>query len=321
MKRKSNLYQEIISIENLLLAESKARKGKSNRTCVKKYDEDSESNILELHKQLKNKTYTTSKYTTFKIKDPKERIVYELPYYPDRIVQHAAMNILEPYFTKTFTANTYSCIKGRGVHAAVEAVKKMLKNKEQTKYCLKIDIRKFYPSVDNEILKQLLRRKFKDKDLLWLLSDIIDSSVGLPIGNYSSQPFGNFYLTYFDHWVKEKQNVCNYVKYADDMVFFSDSKEFLHNLLANTKAYLKENLKLELKSNYQIFPVESRGVDFLGYVFFHTHTKVRKRIKKKFARVVRYNPNKKSIDSYLGWLKHGNCVNLKNKILYAGNPN
>jgi len=316
MKRKGNLYQEIISVENLFSAEIKARKGKVKRVCVKKYDENSNENILTLHEQLKNKTYTTSRYITFKIKDPKERVVYKLPYYPDRIVQHAAMNVLEPYFTKTFTADTYSCIKGRGVHAAVRKLKLILKNKEQTKYCLKIDVRKFYPSVDNEILKHMLRKKFKDSDLLWLLDDIVDSAVGLPIGNYSSQTLGNFYLTYFDHWVKEKQGALNYIRYCDDCIVLSDSKEFLHKILANIKSYLKENLKLELKPNYQIFPVESRGINFLGYVFFQTHTLIRPTIKDEFIKMVKNRFNKQSLASYLGWFKHGNCINLKNKILY-----
>lgn len=318
MKRKNNLFKQIISIDNLELADINARKGKLNQPCIKKHDEHKEENILYLNYQLCNKLYTTSEYTTFTILDPKERLVYRLPYYPDRIVHHAIMNVLEPIFVSTFTNDTYSCIKYRGIHSASEKLKKVLRNFKETTYCLKIDIKKFYPSVNHDILKNLLRRKFKDKDLLWLLYDIIDSADGLPIGNYLSQYLANFYLSYFDHWIKETQGVLNYFRYADDMVFLSDSKQFLHNLLSKIKSYLTDNLKLILKHNYQIFSVASRGIDFLGYVFYHTHTRVRKRIKQSFARMLKYNPNKSSIDSYLGWLKHGNCINLTNKLLYAG---
>jgi RNA-directed DNA polymerase len=130
---------------------------------------------------------------------------YRLPYFPDRITHHAVMNILEPIFMQLFTSDTYSCIKKRGIHAAALAVKKALRNEPATRYCLKLDIKKFYPNIDHQVLKHLLRRKFKDEDLLWLLDEIIDSAPGLPIGNYLSQYFANFYLTYFDHWIKKQK--------------------------------------------------------------------------------------------------------------------
>ncbi len=166
MKRHNNLYEQIISIENLELADINAHKGKMNQTCVKRHDENKEENIKKLHYELKNKLYKTSNYTTFKITDPKERLIYRLPYYPDRILHHAVMNILEPIFVSTFTHDTYSCIKGRGIHSACNSLKEALLDVENTTYCLKIDIKKFYPSIDHDILKKLLRRKIKDKDLL-----------------------------------------------------------------------------------------------------------------------------------------------------------
>jgi RNA-directed DNA polymerase len=317
MKRYNNLYDKIISIENLELADSIARKGKLKQPCIKKHDENKEQNIYALHNRLKSNQYRTSQYTTFTILEPKERLIYRLPYYPDRIVHHAIMNVLEPVFVSTLTTDTYSCIKGRGIHLAATKLKEALQNVKETTYCLKIDIRKFYPSINHDILKGLLRRKFKDKNLLGLLDEIIDSSDGLPIGNYLSQYLANFYLSNFDHWIKEVQKVLNYFRYADDMIFLSSSKQFLHNLLANIKLYLSDNLKLDLKPNFQIFPVASRGIDFLGYVFFHTYTAVRKTIKQNFARALKYSPNKSSADAYLGWLKHGNCINLTNKLIYG----
>lgn len=316
MKRHGNLYDRIISVENLELADTNARKGKSNQPCIKRHDDNSEENILRLSYLLKNKLFKTSKYTTFIIKEPKERVIYRLPYYPDRIVQHAIMNVTKPIFVSTFTADTYSCIKKRGTHKAVIQVKKALTNHVDTKYYLKIDIQKFYPNVNHSILKQMLRRKFKDKNLLELLDEIIDSAQGLPIGNYLSQYLANFYLAYFDHWVKEVQNVVYYFRYADDMVFFSRCKIFLHKLLDSVKTYLWVNLRLKVKGNHKVAPI-TEGLDFLGYVFFPDYTLIRKRIKQNFARMLKHNPNRASIMSYLGLLSHANCINLKNKLLYA----
>lgn len=316
MKRISNLYEKIISIENLSLADQIARIGKSKQYGIHAHDKNREANILMLHDMLKDKNYSTSTYTTFKIYEPKERIIYRLPYFPDRITHHAVMNILEPIFVSTFTNDTYSCIKGKGIHAALRGVKAALKDISGTTYCLKLDIKKFYPSVDHEVLKQILRKKIKDTDLLWLLDEIIDSTEGLPIGNYLSQYFANFYLTYFDHWLKETLRVKYYFRYADDIVILADNKPYLHELLAKIREYLDVQLKLTVKHNYQIFPVEARGIDFVGYVFFHTHILLRKSIKQNFCRMIARNKNPQSIASYTGWAKHANSKHLLKKLLH-----
>ena len=315
MKQINNLYARICSIENLNMADSIARKGKAKQPGVVAHDKNREANIQQLHEILVNKVYRTSEYTTFTIFEPKERIIFRLPYFPDRILHHAVMNFLEPIFVSTFTADTYSCIKGKGIHAAAKAVNRALNDVENTRYCLKLDVKKFYPSVDHATLKQLLRRKIKDNDLLWLLDEIIDSTLGLPIGNYLSQYFANFYLTYFDHWIKEEKQVRYYFRYADDLVILSDSKPYLHGLLAEISEYLQDNLKLTVKGNYQVFPVEKRGIDFVGYVFYHTHTLLRKTIKQNFARMLKKNRNAKSIASYNGWAAHCNSKNLLKKLL------
>ncbi len=305
-------------MKNLLLADKRARRGKKNQKGIKVFDKNREGKLLMLQDALKSKTFKTSEYTTFKIFETKERDIFSLPYYPDRIVHHAIMNVLEPVFMAIFTADTYSCIKGRGIHGAAYYVKESLRNKSGTEYCLKLDIKKFYPSINHVILKELLRRKFKDKDLLWLLDEIIDSADGLPIGNYLSQYFANFYLTYFDHWLKEAKGVTYYFRYADDIVILAPNKEYLHDLLNEIKQYLKINLDLIVKENYQVFPVKDRGIDFVGYVFFHTHIRLRKSIKKNFARMLAKRRNYKSIASYNGWLTHGNCINLKRTLLNEG---
>lgn len=319
MKRLNNLYSKIISIENLMLADTKASKGKAKQYGVEVHNKQKEVNIILLHEMLLNKTYETSPYTTFKVYEPKERDVYRLPYFPDRIAHHAVMNILEPIFVSTFTTDTYSCIKGKGIHAAANSVKKALVDKQGTEYCLKMDITKFYPNINHEVLKQLLRRKIKDKDLLWLLDEIIDSADGLPIGNYLSQYFANFYLTYFDHWIKETKAVKYYFRYADDIVILSSDKAELHSILFEIKQYLNDELKLTVKNNYQIFPVASRSIDFVGYRFYHTHTLLRKSIKQNFARMIATRKNKASVASYNGWAKHADCKNLLKKLLHESN--
>lgn len=313
MKRYNNLFQQVYDIENLKLADQKARKGKAMQYGVQLHCKNEDANILKLHEMLKNKTYRTSAYSKFKIYDPKERDVYRLPYFPDRIAHHAIMNVLKPIFVSVFTADTYSCIEGRGIHAASYALRDALKDVDGTKYCLKLDIKKFYPSIDHSVLKQLLRKKIKDSDLLWLLDEIIDSTAGVPIGNYLSQYFANYYLAFFDHQLKEELGVKYYFRYADDMVILFDNKQYLHQLLEQIRTSLT-NLRLLVKENYQVFPVEARGIDFVGYVHYHTHTLLRKVIKQNFARMMAKNRNRASMASYKGWAVHANTKNLITKL-------
>jgi RNA-directed DNA polymerase len=315
MKRHGNLYTNICSIENLILADGNARQGKKDSYGVKQFDKRTGCNFLTLHNMLMDGTYTTGDYKTFKIWEPKEREISVLDYFPHRIVHHAIMVPLERIFTELFTADTYSCIKGKGIHAAADAVKKALKNVRGTKFSLKLDIKKFYPSIDHETLKGLLKRKFKDAKLLQLLFGIIESAPGVPIGNYLSQYFANFYLTPFDRWIKQTLKVANYFRYADDIVILSDSKAYLHAMLTKITDFLHTELKLTVKSNYQVFPVLARGIDFVGYVFRHYFTLIRKSIKQAFACMVARRKNPASIGSYFGWLKHCNSFNLTKKLI------
>ena len=322
MKRYGNLFNKICNIENLYSAYHKAKKGKDKSWGVQFFEKDLENNITQLHRELITGKYQTSEYRTFTIYDPKERLISCLPF-RDRVVHHAIMNILESIWTSIFITHTYSCIKGRGIHGTVKHLKRDLKDMDGTKYCLKMDIRKFYPSIDHKILKQIIRKKIKDTQLLILLDGIIDSSPGIPIGNYLSQFFANLYLSYFDHWIKESKQVVYYYRYADDIVILANSKQYLHSLLLDIKIYLINELNLHLKSNYQVFPVDSRGIDFVGYVFRHGNIRMRKRIKKNFCQLAA-KLNKKDISikdykqrlcSHLGWAKHCNANKLLNKII------
>lgn len=319
MKRYGNLYTKIVDIDNLRSAHIKARRNKRKRKDIVLFEQNSEQLLFQLQQTLVNKTYRTSTYRTFTIYEPKERLIYQLPFYPDRIVHHAVMNILEPIWVSTFINSTYSCIKGRGIHKAVKDIKRDLKDKEGTKYCLKLDIRKFYPSIDHDILKQIVRKKIKDKDLLWLLDGIIDSTTGVPIGNYLSQFFANLFLTYFDHYLKEIIKVKYYYRYADDIIILHSSKECLHELLQIIKQKLKE-LRLEIKDNYQIFPVDARGLSFVGYVFYHNKIRLRKSIKLNMHKTSKkyqhnYIQYRAHMCSYIGWTKYCDGKHLLKKNL------
>lgn len=347
MKRIGNLYDKIVSIENLRLADEKARRGKQQSKGVRIHDENRESNIEALHEALLTCTFKTSPYETFMVYEPKEREIFRLPYYPDRIVHHAVMNVLEPIWVSVFTHNTFSCIKGRGIEGCSRYVERLIAGYEgRPLYCLKIDIRKYYPSIDHEVMKEIVRKKIKDEHLLRLLDGIIDSAPGLPIGNYLSQYLSNLYLAYFMHWVNERLHLLigrdepfGAAEYADDIIFLCDNKEDLHKAFRLIRGYLEDSLHLEVKDNWQIFPIaenrydrHGRALDYVGYKFYRRQKLMRKRIKKNLCREVArlnrrrpevpYMEFKQAIAPWIGWAKHSDSRNLLRTILkleYYGN--
>lgn len=318
MKRHGNLIQKIADINNIELADKNARKGKlRSKKYIQKHDENHTQENQKLSKDLLSGNFQTSKYQIYKIYEPKEREIYRLPYYPDRIAQHAILNVLEPIWTSQFIPTTYSCIKGRGIHKCLKDIKRDLyKYPDKTTYCLKFDIKKFYPSINHAILKKIIRRKIKDKILLKILDNIIDSAKGVPIGNYLSQFFANLYLTPLDIECKHNLKCRFYYRYADDIVILSDSKEFLHNVFTHIQNYLNKKLDLQIKWNYQIFPVDNRGIDFVGYVIRHKYVILRKSIKRRLLKKLFQQKNLyKTLSSYYGWLKYCNSVRLRFFIL------
>lgn len=284
MKRYGNLYARICDINNLRQAAHNAASGKRKRDEVTAFFANLEANLEQLHRELTEKRYRTSPYDVFIKYEGKRREIYKLPF-RDRVVHWAIMQVLEPIWTPQFTADTHACIKGRGMHSLLRKLREDLRNDpEGTTYCLKLDVRKFYPSIDHDKMKAVVRRKIKDPDVLWLLDGIIDSAPGVPIGNYISQYFANLYLSELDHLLKEVAGVRYYYRYADDMVLLAGDKPTLHGWLVLINDWLNEERHVTLKSNFQVFPVESRGIDFVGYVTYHTHCLARKKNKQGLCR-------------------------------------
>lgn len=303
MKRIGNLYEKIVSLENLKNAVKIAKRGKLKQFGVKRFLENENENISMLYELLQHRKFKTSQYSEIEIFEPKQRTIARLPFYKDRILHWAIILQLKDTLVNCFINQTYSGIKNRGINKASYDLREVVKSHN---YCLKLDIRKFYENIDHTILKMLLKKKIKDKELLTLLGEIIDSyPVGLPLGSLLSQYFANFYLTYFDHYMKETLRVKQYFRYMDDMVILSNSKEELHIIFSRISEYLVK-LDLEIKGNYQIFPISDRGIDFVGFRHYQTHTLLRKSIKNNYVK-------SKNKERWNGWLIHANTINLRRK--------
>ena len=327
MKRYGNLYHKIYNMDNLRLAHKNAKRDKKFYREVRMVDSNPDFYLNQMHELLKNESYIVSDYKISIINDKgKERKLCKLPYFPDRIIQWAILLQIEFIFMEVFTSFTCASLKNRGIHKASRLLDGYMKDQPGTQYCLKIDIKKFYDNIDHEILKSLLMKKIKDKQLMSLLCKIIDSipgGVGVPIGSYLSQFLANYYLAYFDHWLKETVKIRYVIRYMDDVVILHSSKVFLHEVLSEIKDYLKSELNLDLKSNYQVFPSDIRGVDFVGYRHFYDFKLLRKTTAKNFKRKMLdlakadtiTDSGKCSIHSYAGWLNWCDSWRLKEKYL------
>ena len=322
MKRYGQLFEKFITYENLDLAERKARRGKGSRGEVRAFLKNREENLRNLQKRLMEGTWHTSERFWKKVKDPKERIIGVLPYYPDLIVHYALLNILEPIFMKMVISDTYSCIKGRGIHACSEKVVYHLhKYQEETVYALQIDISKCYNNINHEIMKGTLRHKIKDERILAVAFDIIDSNDGLVIGDHIASWLCNVFLNPIDHKMKEVMRMRHYFRYADDIVIMAATKEELWAALEFIERELLA-IGLRVKHNAKIFPIDKQGLDFIGYVFYHDHVMLRKRIKvnlkKKVDSIVKrglsFEEARQELAGHWGWLKHCNSINLQKVI-------
>jgi RNA-directed DNA polymerase len=318
-------FEEIISLDNLLLAWQEFIKCKKSKPDVQEFSLNLFDNILELHNRLADRSYRHGGYKSFYINDPKRRHIHKASV-SDRLLHHAVYRILYPFFERTFIADSYSCRLNKGTHKALNRFRgfAFIESKNNTRTCwvLKIDIRKFFASIDHEILLRILGEYIKDYDLIWLLEQIIGSfnssngeRVGLPLGNLTSQLFANVYLNSFDRWVKHELKIKRYLRYADDMVFLSADEQYLVEILPKIGLFLRGNLKLNLHPNKIIIKSIASGVDFLGWVHFPDHRILRKNARRRMFNRIKISPNNPTLQSYLGLLSHGNTYKIKSKVL------
>ena len=332
MRRKSQLthtFEDIISLENLLEAWGEFVKGKRYKSDVEEFVLNLMNNIFSLHRDLYNRTYKHGGYQAFNICDPKPRRIHKATV-RDRLLHHAIYRKLYPFFDKTFIADSFSCRNGKGTHKALNRfrshVYKVSRNNTRTCWVLKCDIRKFFENIDHEILLGILQQYIPDRDILWLLKEVVSSfqskrpRVGLPLGNLTSQLFVNIYMNEFDKFVKHKLKVKYYARYADDFVLLSDDKNLLEKQLPSIQNFLYKNLHLSLHPGKVSIKTASSGVDFLGWVHFPDHRVLRTATKRRmFRKLIRSGGKPEVTQSYLGLLGHGNARKLSQYInlLYA----
>jgi RNA-directed DNA polymerase len=333
MKTHNNLWSKITSFKNLVLAYNKARKAKPQTKETLEFSLNLEKNLLLIQEELLSNTYKQSKYREFIIFDPKQRKIKYLPF-KDRVVHHALVNVIEPIFDKRLISTTYACRKNKGTHKALKDIKKTISREFRfTGFCLKCDVKKYFPSIDKIILKQVIEKKIRCKNTKKLIFDIIDSDYsnfgedkGIPIGNLTSQLFSNIYLNELDQYIKHKLKIKYYYRYVDDFIILEDSKKQLNYYKKNIKYYLKKRLKLEIpKQKINLFEIKT-GVDFVGYKIYPEYVFLRKRNIKKFIKklkILTYEKNffkvKSSISSYLGYFKFANSYKILDQI-WANNP-
>ena len=323
MKRHGNLWDQITSIDNLLLAHHEAKKGKSHYSEVIKTEQDVNRHIAQVREMLINKTFSTGDYKIQdRIEGGKMRRIYKLPYFPDRIVQHALIAIIGPIFRQALIRDTFQSLPCRGTSDARRRMQKAMTGPDVPKYALKVDIKKYYPSINNAKLKLAIRRKIKCQDTLWLVDNIIDSMDGIPIGNLTSQYFGNIYLSQFDWWVKQNLKAKHYFRYCDDLILLCNDKAQLkdwRNQIVNKLA----DLDLVIKPDWQIYGLQKQGVDFVGYVFQPNHTRLRVSIAKRFkeaaimAQSKAGDPKKimQGLIAYKGWVMRSNSKMLWRRFI------
>ena len=319
----SHEYKYIITLENLLATWEKFLSGKRHRKDVAAFELDLATNILALYDSLKNKTYTHDSYTAFNISDPKPRNIHKATV-RDRIVHRLIYKEIYWYFHYRFIYDSYSCRKYKGTHRALDRFKcfagKVSKNHTRTCFVLKCDIRKFFASIDQSVLMDILKRHIQDADILWLIERVIFSfhskfdGIGLPLGNLTSQLLVNIYMHEFDMYMKQELKVKYYIRYADDFVILSENREYLENLLSNIHKFLNDKLHLFLHKDKVYIKTYASGVDFLGWTHFPYHRQIRTTTKRKIIKNMHWYPKPQTTISYRGLLSHGDTYKIMKQI-------
>lgn len=327
-----NVWNRLISFENLFLAWEAAARGKRYTLPVLKFGANLEEKLFLIQDRLRSKTWRPGPWREFISKEPKLRLI-QAPPFADRIVHHALCNLINPVFERRFIQDSYACRKRKGTHAAGIRLTDFLRRHTRhgrRVYVLKADIKSYFPSIDHDILMQIVEKNIADRDILWLVSQIVKnngfSGTGLPIGALTSQLFANAYLDIFDHYVKDCLGVKYYVRYMDDFVVVSDDKGYLSRLVRDLEEFLEQHLHLCLNPKTCIFPA-SHGVDFAGYRHWATHRLPRKRnlkrTRKKFrSMTVDYRMGlidvwyvRDRVMSFTGYIKHCNAYRSAGSVL------
>ena len=289
MKRKGYLWGDICRFDALYDAAREAMRGKRSKQAVARFFVDLEPELWQLLDDLNGRSYRPQPYRVFTVTDPKPRRICA-PDIRDRVLHHAICRVVEPVLEGGFIHDTYACRRGKGTHAAIRRAQCFMR---RSGYYLQLDVARFFDSVDNTVIKQILRRKLKDPDLLWLLDTIIDHRVpflehgkGMPIGNLTSQIFANLYLDPLDHLVKDELGVKRYVRYMDDLLLFSRDKGRLWDLHARVESFLADELSLRFKDRSTTLAPVSEGMTFLGFRVFPSVIRLTRRGWRRFRRKV-----------------------------------
>lgn len=327
-----NLFEKAIDYNNLKESYKRTQFGK--RKYKKEailFDMARERNLVKLWRELKNETYIPSDYIEFKVYEPKERII-NAPKIRDKIVQFSVHTVLQDVYYSKFINSSYACLEGRGTHRAVNKVQHNIRHckwKNGGGWILKMDVAKFFYSINRDILKRIIRKKIKDKKFLMLLDKIIDSSPegekGIPLGNVTSQDFANIYLNEVDQYAKRYLGLKYYVRYMDDIIIVVPTKEEAQDARDKIIKFLDEKLDLKTNNKTKIFPIE-QGVNAYGFKIFTTHKLVRNSTKSAMKRRIKAMDRKiqsgeisekyvqNCVSSWLGHARHSNSYNLSKKI-------
>lgn len=329
MKTYSNLYSQIISLDNLFFAYKKARKGKTKKDYVKNFEENLAYNLKLLHNELNNYTYQPLPLKTCILRDPKTRRISKSAF-RDRIVHHALIRIIEPIFEKIFIHDSCANRKGKGTLFAVKRFelfkRKITDNLSKEAFCFKADIKHYFKEINRSILIKIIRRKIFDEETIWLINSILNNfegNLGMPLGNLTSQFFANVYLNELDQFVKHKLEAKDYIRYVDDFVILHKSKIQLESWKKGIEIFLKEKLKLELHPDKSKIINLSRGVDFVGFRNFYYHKLSRKRnIRKISYKLKQFRQGelseekvKESLNGWFAYAKWANSHNLVKKLI------
>ena len=339
MKIYKDIYNDIISLENLFSAWDKFKIGKRRRADVQQFEWRLEDNIFKLHYDLKNKAYRHGAYSSFIIHDPKRRNIHKATV-RDRVLHHAIFSTLNPLFEPTFITNSFSCRIDKGTHKGINILNDQLRqisgNGRKDCFALKCDIKKFFDTINQNILLGIMRKIIKDDNAVWLLreaifnysskySDIFNQK-GVPIGNLTSQLFANIYMNEFDQFVKHELRIKNYLRYTDDFVIVSSDRKYLEGLIDPIRLFLSSKLFLELHPKKVTIDKFNQGIDFLGYVALPHYRQLRTKTKKRMFRKLKKQANKyrvgaisedslrQSLNSYLGVMSHADAYELGNRM-------